>query len=112
MTSDPIHIDSSSERRRHPRWEVETTVKLRDRESGRFLTGQSCDASWSGLRLKMASSEEFEPGQRVDVTLPADSQRGFLRAEAMVPACVVRVDRVSHEMALKLGISEEARQAA
>ncbi|QDU71405.1 PilZ domain-containing protein [Mucisphaera calidilacus] len=103
--------NKNQDRRRHPRWPIEKPVKVRDRTTGRYLAGQSLDASWSGIRLRFTNPTNLRPGQTVDVSLPDDAQRGFLRSEALIPAAVVRVD--NHDtIALRLGIDTPQRQAA
>ncbi|WP_428389737.1 PilZ domain-containing protein [Mucisphaera sp.] len=101
MSQHPPH---NSDRRRSPRWPLTSPIKLKCVETGRFIPAESRDASWGGLRVRPGQTTNLRVGQPVEVSLPADGQRGLIKAEAMVPAVVVRIDQAG-DLGIQLGIT-------
>ena len=105
------HDSSHDDRRLHPRWPMTKAVKVRCGLTGHYLPGQSLDASWTGLRIRLANDATLKIGQPISITLPSESQQGLLRADAMVPATVARIDATG-AFGIHLGTPESALIAA
>ena len=83
-------MTTAQDRRRCARQNVERPCKVLDYSSLRYIPGQTCNVSASGALLRIDSSREIKPGDRLDVAV-SWGRDAVMASSAMIPASVVRI---------------------
>ena len=85
---------ASTERRKHPRHPLSTSVQLLHGPSGRELPGRCENISAGGLLMHVPATSPVRPGQTVRLNVGSINRPEFERlGEGPVDATIVRVDR-------------------
>jgi hypothetical protein len=84
----------SAERRRGLRISQNRPIKVYEPTSTRFIGGQTCDVSTTGLRIEMPVSALVNPGKLLSIHVGLSSYgESLANRRQMIPARVVWVNR-------------------
>ena len=89
-----MSADAPTERRRHPRHPLATSVEIFHGLSQRAFPGRCADISAGGLKMYVPAATPVQPGHPIRLSIAAVSRPEFAGlGDGPVEATIVRVDR-------------------
>lgn len=79
-----------NERRHHARRSVAQSVKVRCSDTGRYVTGHTCDISACGALLEIHKSSKLAGGQHLELGIAWNPRQVLLGSTQLKGATVVR----------------------
>ncbi|MCZ6835983.1 MAG: PilZ domain-containing protein [Planctomycetota bacterium] len=83
-------MSDQTDRRRHPRNELERPCRIADPRTGKFLHGTTCNYSRSGVLIRIHRSCAFTLGETLSIGIAFDERQGFMQARDMMEAKIIR----------------------